>query len=408
MTAPTVLAPTQPMMAPAKSAAPYNVSIGYLRAFITLLVLAHHAALAYDPFAPSPVAVLNGPNRWWQAFPVVDPKRSNMFAFLVGFNDIFFMALMFFLSGLFVWKSLQRKGGASFLRDRAVRLGLPFIVAAAIVAPVAYYPAYLQTGSAGIVGFWHQWRSLGNWPAGPAWFVWVLLAFDCIAAALVWIAPKWGDVLGRVTSSADRRPFALFALLVGASAAVYIPVELIFNAFYWSSFGPFTFQTSRFLHYLIYFLLGAGVGAYGLDRGLLAAQGKLVRRWPLWCGAALTAFGLASVIGIATITAHIGSRPWEVAADFTWAVSCAATSFAFLALFTRFANARRKFFDHLSDNAYGMYLIHYAFVSWLQLALVKTQLPAIAKGSLVFAGAVLLSWGTTAALRRIPAVARVI
>src|SRR3974390_3339853 len=204
MTAPTVLAPTQPMMAPAKSAAPYNVSIGYLRAFITLLVLAHHAALAYDPFAPSPVAVLNGPNRWWQAFPVVDPKRSNVFAFLVGFNDIFFMALMFFLSGLFVWKSLQRKGGASFLRDRAVRLGLPFIVAAAIVAPVAYYPAYLQTGSAGIVGFWHQWRSLGNWPAGPAWFVWGFLAFDCIAAALVWIAPQWGDVLGRGTSSAGR------------------------------------------------------------------------------------------------------------------------------------------------------------------------------------------------------------
>jgi hypothetical protein len=55
-----------------------------------------------------------------------------------------------------------------------------------------------------------------------------------------------------------------------------------------------------------------------------------------------------------------------------------------------------------------MYLTHYAFVSWLQYALLKPQLPAIAKGSLVFAGAVLLSWGTTAALRRIPAVSRAI
>jgi hypothetical protein len=30
----------------------YNVPVGYLRAFITVLVVAHHAALAYHPFAP--------------------------------------------------------------------------------------------------------------------------------------------------------------------------------------------------------------------------------------------------------------------------------------------------------------------------------------------------------------------
>jgi hypothetical protein len=55
-----------------------------------------------------------------------------------------------------------------------------------------------------------------------------------------------------------------------------------------------------------------------------------------------------------------------------------------------------------------MYLIHYAFVSWLQFGLLKFHLPAIAKGSLVLLGAVILSWGATVALRRIPAVAKVI
>jgi hypothetical protein len=53
-------------------------------------------------------------------------------------------------------------------------------------------------------------------------------------------------------------------------------------------------------------------------------------------------------------------------------------------------------------------LVHYAFVSWLQYSLLKTPLPAIAKGSLVILGALALSWATVAALRRIPAVARVI
>ncbi|MGP0020432.1 MAG: acyltransferase family protein [Candidatus Sulfotelmatobacter sp.] len=393
----------------APAGATYNPSIGYLRAFITLLVLAHHAALAYDPFAPPPASALNGPVRWWQAFPILDPQRWTGFALFASFNDIFFMALMFFLSGMFVWKSLQRKGSGQFLRDRALRLGLPFIVAAAVVAPLAYYPAYLQTGAGGgIAGYWQQWRSLGNWPAGPAWFVWVLMVFDVFAAALILLLPKWGDSLGRLTSGADRRPIVFFGLLVAASGVAYIPLALAVNPFSWSSFGAFVFQTSRGLHYLVYFLLGAGVGAYGLDRGLLAPDGKLARRWSLWSVAALVAFALAAGIGVAAMTVHIGSRAWEIAGDSTFVLSCAASSFAFLALFVRFAKTRTRFWDSLSNNAYGMYLIHYAFVSWLQYSLLKAQLPAIAKFSIVFVATALLSWAATAALRRIPAVARVI
>jgi hypothetical protein len=150
----------------------YSASIGYLRAFITVLVVAHHAALAYHPFAPPSPASLVGQPRWWPAFPVVDSTKWSGFAWLVGFNDAFFMSLMFFLSGLFVWNSLQRKGAGAFVRDRARRLGLPFVAASAVLAPLAYYPAYLTTAShTGVAGFWQQWRSLGYWPAGPAWFI---------------------------------------------------------------------------------------------------------------------------------------------------------------------------------------------------------------------------------------------
>ena len=52
----------------------YNVAIGYLRAFVTVLVVAHHAALAYHPFAPAPVASLIAEPRLWPAFPVVEPS----------------------------------------------------------------------------------------------------------------------------------------------------------------------------------------------------------------------------------------------------------------------------------------------------------------------------------------------
>lgn len=385
-----------------------NLAVGYLRAVITTMVVAHHAVLAYHPFVPAPAASLTSGPPWWQAFPVVDSRRWGGFALFTGFNDIFFMALMFFLSGLFVWNSLRRKGSGTFLKDRAFRLGLPFIVGAALIAPLAYYPAYLQTGGKGFAGFWAQWRSLENWPAGPAWFLWVLLAFGAAAAGITRLIPHWGDGLGRLAARLGSRPAAFFGLLFAVSAAAYIPMALAFTAIGWTTFGPFAFQTSRLLFYAVYFLAGIAVGAGGLQQGLLAPDGRLARRWPVWLLTALVAFGTALVLGILIMTSHVGSRPWETAGGLAFALSSAASSFAFLALFVRFAGRRVRPLNSLRDDAYGIYLVHYAFVSWLQLSLLAAPLPAPVKGVAVTLGALALSWAATHLLRRLPAVARVI
>ena len=387
----------------------YNYAMGYLRGFIVLLVVAHHAALAYHPFAPPPPVSLTAVPRWWQAFPVVDTMRGDWASLFTGFNDNFFMALMFFLSGLFVWNGLKNKGGAGFLRGRVLRLGLPFVVAAAIVAPLAYYPTYLQTpGHTGFDGFVRQWLSLGVWPAGPAWFIWVLAVFDCIAALLYALSSRWAETLGRFLAGPQSRPARFFTLLSIATAVVYIPLELTYSGLAWAAFGPFTFQTARILLYLFYFLAGVGIGAWGLARGPLMPQGKLARRWLLWAMASIVVFLVMTTVAIAFITAHLLSRNWEIATDVLFAASCAASSFAFLSLFLRFARSRSSLFGSLSRNSYGIYLVHYAFVSWLQLALVGASLPAALKLTVVTCGAVAGSWLLTSTLRRVPAVARVV
>src|SRR6476619_566219 len=68
-----------------------NVDIGTLRAGVTVLVLGHHAVLAYNPFAPAPLASLVAAPRWCQAFPVVDSQRWAGFFRFTWFNDSFFM-----------------------------------------------------------------------------------------------------------------------------------------------------------------------------------------------------------------------------------------------------------------------------------------------------------------------------
>jgi peptidoglycan/LPS O-acetylase OafA/YrhL len=387
----------------------YYLSVGYLRAFVTLLVLAYHAALAYHPFAPGRGATLVAQPRWWEAFPVVDPHKWMGWSFFVGFNDVFFMSLMFFLSGLFVQHSIERKGVGRFLSDRLLRLGLPFVLAAAIIAPLAYYPAYLLTPAhAGIAGYWQQWRALGNWPAGPAWFIWVLLVFDVVAAALFAFTPKVMAWLGRVVPGSPNRPIGLFLIVAAVSAVTYIPMAIHFSAERWSVFGPFFFQTSRIFHYLAYFLIAIAVGATAMSRGFFARDGKLARRWPLWSSAMVLIYFVLAVAFIAMISGAGKSLPWGPLLGSLWVLSCAASCFGFMSFFARFATKRRAVFDSLTDNAYGMYLIHYAFVSWLQYALLPASLSGFVKGVLVTLGTIILSWGTTAALRRIPAVARVI
>jgi peptidoglycan/LPS O-acetylase OafA/YrhL len=385
-----------------------NVAVGYLRAFVTLLVIAHHAVLAYHPYAPPPSTSLGVEPMMWQAFPVVDSHRWPGVGAFVGFNDVFFMSLMFLVSGLFLWPSIQRKGPGPFLVGRVRRLGIPFLVAAGLLAPLAYLPSYLQTGAPFSLGaFAKTWAALPHWPAGPAWFLWVLLAFDCFAAGLTRLVPSWGERLGGFLSR-RQRPASLFWLLVAASAVAYLPLALGLDPGQWVNFGPFSFQESRPLHYAVYFFTGAGLGAMGLGRGLLAQGEKLARRWPVWLIAAAGAFLLTVVCFLTALSqgAAAGKGMWAIV-DMTFVASCAASSFACLSLFLRFARQNRVG-DSLAANAYGMYITHYVCVSWLQYALLGASLPGAVKGTAVFLGAVALSWTLSALLRRIPAVATVI
>jgi hypothetical protein len=52
--------------------------------------------------------------------------------------------------------------------------------------------------------------------------------------------------------------------------------------------------------------------------------------------------------------------------------------------------------------------VHYAFVTWIQFALLAVPLPGAAKGVLVFALALVLAWNASMLSKHIPFVARVL
>ncbi len=378
------------------------LALNNLRIVVIVIVVAVHAVMAYLGSSPASSFKFDDPPYRWRSIPIVDPERWFGFDLFCGFQDIYLISLLFFLSGLFVWPSLARSG-SRFLRERVLRIGMPFALTVGLLMPVAYYPVYRVTAvDPGLAAFWQHWLALPFWPSGPPWFLWLLLVFDLIAAGLYKFGHISGDLLGRAIGQPAARPKPFVVGLLLASALAYVPPALVFGPWDWFQIGPFSFQFCRPLHYFVYFLAGAGVGAYGIDRGLLALDGWLAKRWALAGGAALISFGLwLGMVGLAMA----GDGP-SLAVQLLQAVSfvlcCAAGVLFMLALFLRFAHRRLPWLDPFNDKTYGIYLVHYVFSIWLQYALLGIAMTAVVKATTVFAGTLAMSFLSVVVLRRIP------
>jgi peptidoglycan/LPS O-acetylase OafA/YrhL len=383
-----------------------SLALSNLRGFAILMVVAFHSFIAYlgsQPAAPLPFDL---PPYGWRANPIVDSARWFGFDLFCAFQYVYLMHLMFLLSGLFVWPSLSRKGSRRFLYDRLIRLGVPFVVGLYLLMPLALYPVYRVTAvDPSWSAFWAHWLALPFWPSGPMWFLWLLLLFNIVAAALFWLAPRAGEFLGRLSGKAGDHPRRFFIALVAVSALAYLPLSAMFAPWEWVQFGPFAFQPSFTPQYAIYFFAGLGLGAFGFERGLLAADGVLVRQWGHWLTGTAAAF-LLWIVPTALIVNGTTLPGLQIVADLGFVLCAASACLALFAVFLRFAGSHRPMLASLADNAYGIYFVHYVFVLWLQYILLGAPLFAVAKAAIVFTGTLSLSWGTTWAVCRIPIGAR--
>ena len=372
-----------------------NAALDRARTFLTLVVLVHHAVIPYTHFGHT------------------DPKSWIGFDMIILATDSFFMAMFFFLSGLFVWTGLARKGPLNYSSDRLLRLGLPFAICALTVIPLAYYAIALrQTHDPTFAGFWWKTVTVGPWPSGPIWFLWVLLGFNLVASIFYALSPRLLDPINRLSSRGYERPAVFFAVLLAVTAALYIPARVHFGAGSWFEFGPFSVQHGRLALYATYFFFGAGLGAANFDRGLLSADGQLAKAGWGWAIAALVPYCLMWVL-IYVKREILGNPLWlpdwyEVTYGLFFSAFSVAIMFVILAYFLKFKQSGWSVLDPMQSDAYGMFLVHYPIVLWLQYWLFDFDIPAIGKALIVLALTVIFSWAATRALRKIPGASHVL
>jgi peptidoglycan/LPS O-acetylase OafA/YrhL len=380
------------------SASKASAALDNLRGYAILGVVAFHSCIAYLNAQPEHAPSFDQPPYRWMMNPIVDSERWIGLDVFCAFGYVHLMQLMFFLSGLFVWRSLLRKGARAFAFDRLLRLGGPYLVGIVLLMPLVYYPVYAVTAvDKSPLAFWSHWAALPFWPNGQLWFLWCLLALDLVATGVFRLAPRFGEWLGRACAAASPSRFFLVLLLV--SALAFLPLTAEFEPWAWVQLGPFAVQPCFALQYAIYFFAGLGVGVHGIERGLIAADGALARRWRIWV-AVMPAGFLLWVIPTALVVSGAGAQVpgLKLLADFGLVLATATACFGLLALFLRLSSVPWPWLRGWSENAYGIYFVHYLFVIWLQYLLLGIALPALVKAAVVSTLALLLSWAASGAI----------
>lgn len=358
--------------------------IDNIRWSMIILVLSMHAADTYSPFG-----------NWYY----VDRQATGFgtalfFGIYQSFLQAFFMAVLFFIAGYFATASFDRKGFSAFARDRLFRLGVPTLVYMFVIGPLTQY---FLSHSWGRGGFGHQWLTHlrdGEWlsETGPMWFCAVLLLFSLLYGLIrLW---GWQE---RVV--ALRAPLVVVFVLVMAAVTFAMRVVVPAGA------SVLNVHPGDFPQYVLMF----AAGAYGY-RGnwMVGLADRSCWRWgtlalavsaPVFAALVLFGGGLEGDTalyagGFNSVSA--GKCLWET-------LVCVGMGFLLLAVYRRYFDTQGPVARWLSDNAFGVYLIHPPILIGFALLLHGLPLLALAKALLLTVLAAIGSFGISGfILRRSP------
>jgi glucan biosynthesis protein C len=378
-----------------------TIWINYLRTAITILVVFHHSNLAYTTFAHFDKEVYIN-----STHPVVDSQRWVGLDIFVSFNDIYFMSLMFLIGGLFLIKSINRKGQEQFISDRLKRLFIPFLLLGTFFMLITYFPSYfLSKGNWDIVEYIIDFFTTQNWPVGPPWFIWLLFVFNLLFVLTYRPLLEFYLKVGQKINTWSIKPLKIILALITVTAILYIPISYKIGANTWTGFGPFDFQLNRILLYAGFFWLGIFIGSIDFNNLLLASKSKLVSLWRVLWIIALIVF-----ITLTLIPSYLTNLVTQQGVNefFTWMIyyfiyvlSICFTSLAMITSFKALVKTENSKWNSLAENAYMIYLCHYPIIVWIQFFLLKFEFHASIKAFITFTIGFILSWILSLSLRRI-------
>ena len=127
------------------------------------------------------------------------PPTELVLVAIIGPSGLFVIGLFFFIAGLLTERAVSRRGPGRYVRDRARRLGVPWLVSALLLWPASVW--LVATAAGRDESFW--WVLSHRAPlldSGSLWFALVLLIYSAVFALWRWLTgppvPPGGRPLG--------------------------------------------------------------------------------------------------------------------------------------------------------------------------------------------------------------------
>ncbi len=342
-----------------------------VRTWMVLIVVVFHVALAYCSLP---------------LWPIIDPPPIAVADWVFRLSDVFMMAILFFVAGYFAVPSIDRWGAMEFLKRKAVRLMVPWLLVTTLLNPISLFPWHYTndfTLNLPRMSFWQYWlvflkggfhthvgslivdgELVSHFSPFHCWFLAVLMVFFMVFAG-------WNHFFRRCASDAQavvvasRRSIMAWLLwcTVAAAAAIAV-ITYIHPESSWLTIGPLLqFQTPNVVLYCVYFAMG--VVAYR-------------RRWfdgdqplgscAMWVSGCVL-LCIPYLIGMDWMADHPSVLESPSFATLHWCyrvVLCLAFLGAFIAYAQRYANRPNTWNQHLAANSYKIYLLHMVVVIMLQ------------------------------------------
>ena len=357
--------------------------LDHLRAAMIVLVIFHHTAVTYG-----------GAGSWYYSEAQTALPPRVLLTMFTGWNQAFFMGLLFFLSGYFTVPSHLRKGPGPYLRDRLIRFGIPLVVYVWAIEPVV---AFMLQGAPrlGFAGFYVH--NLAAPDLGPMWFVEALLIFDVIFVA---VAAAWPRVL-RAREAAFPGPGKLLGFAVGLGLFAFC-VRLVLPA---ATHQLLQLQLGYFPQYVAMFALGVAAERQGWLRGAIPWAAEHRARGFIW---AALAFELPLLIvgtaGRPDVTAFYGGWHWQALGYALWEpFVCVGMGVWLLAAGRRRLDRPGPVWRFLSDQSYTAYIIHPLVLVGVALAWRGVAAEALVKFLVTGTVATAVAFGLAWAIRRVKA-----
>ena len=365
---------------------PRLLFIDNIRWSMIILVLSMHACDTYSPFG-----------NWYY----VDRRPTGLgtalfFGVYQSFLQAFFMALLFFIAGYFSAAAYDRKGFAPFVRDRLLRLGVPTLLYMFVIGPLTQYFLSWTWGSG---GFGHQWLKHvrdGEWlsETGPMWFCAVLLLFSIVYSLIR--RSGWNEP--GISPGDDRASGRKLAGLVIVMAASTFLVRIGID----EGASVLNVHPGDFPQYVLMFAAGA-LGCRG--NWMIGFPERLCIRF----GASALAGSVPLIAALILFGGGLQGETQQYSGGFTWvsagkclweALVCVGMGLLMLAVYRRRFDWQGPVSKWLSENAFGVYLIHPPILIGSAILLHALALNAIAKALLLTALAAAGSFAASALVLR--------